>query len=146
MKLMVVAHPDDETIFGGYMLEQSVDWTVLCITNGYKPHRKYEFQEAMKIAKAKGVIWNYLDKLNVPLDTDIEIALSSFIHNGGFTQFVSHGEDGEYRNMHHKQIHQWMTNIVGSSLETFDLSKMKVTDMAQAYLSQIELYKWLILL
>jgi LmbE family N-acetylglucosaminyl deacetylase len=140
---MVVAHPDDETIFGGHYLEQE-GWTVLCVTNGYKPYRKQEFQRAMEIAHAEGVIWDYLDKLDRPLDSEVESKIRSFVEEGDFSRFMSHGENGEYGHLHHKQIHKWMKAIVGDRLETFDLSLIKLTDMAQAYRSQSELYKWLI--
>lgn len=39
--LMIVAHPDDETIWGGSHLING-NYTVLCITNGNKKKRIYE--------------------------------------------------------------------------------------------------------
>ena len=142
--LMVIAHPDDEAIFGGYLLEQPDDWVVLCVTNGYKPHRSSEFYKSMEIAGAQGVIWEFLDKLGVPLDAQVSEMLKDFIEAGDYDRFVTHGEDGETDHIHHKQIHAWMKKIVGNKLETFDLSKRKLTPMAQAYRSQQQLYQLLI--
>lgn len=39
--LMIVAHPDDETIWGGSHLTHG-NYTVLCITNGNNKKRIYE--------------------------------------------------------------------------------------------------------
>ena len=45
--LMIVAHPDDETIWGGSHLING-NYTVLCITNGNNKKRKKEFMNVMK--------------------------------------------------------------------------------------------------
>ena len=42
-KLMVVAHPDDETLWGGAHLTEG-GWFVVCLTNGYNEVRKNEFE------------------------------------------------------------------------------------------------------
>lgn len=42
--LMIVAHPDDETIWGGSHLING-NYTVLCITNGNNKKRIYECHE-----------------------------------------------------------------------------------------------------
>lgn len=45
--LMIVAHPDDETIWGGSHLING-NYTVLCITNGNNKKRKKEFMNVME--------------------------------------------------------------------------------------------------
>lgn len=47
--LMIVAHPDDETIWGGSHLING-NYTVLCITNGNNKKRKKEFMNVIKKA------------------------------------------------------------------------------------------------
>ena len=42
-KLMVVAHPDVETLWGGAHLTEG-GWFVVCLTNGYNEVRKNEFE------------------------------------------------------------------------------------------------------
>ena len=44
---MIVAHPDDESLFGGEALTSSGGWTVICVTNGTNEQRRREFIEAM---------------------------------------------------------------------------------------------------
>ena len=45
--LMIVAHPDDETIWGGSHLING-NYTVLCITNGNNKKRKKEFMNIIR--------------------------------------------------------------------------------------------------
>ena len=56
-KLMVVAHPDDETLWGGAHLTEG-GWFVVCLTNGYNEVRKNEFYEVMKESGNIGLILN----------------------------------------------------------------------------------------
>ena len=43
---MIVAHPDDETIWGGGHLLQD-DYLVICLTNGNNQIRAKEFEKVM---------------------------------------------------------------------------------------------------
>ena len=45
-KVMIVAHPDDETIWGGAHLLKD-DYLVICITNGNNDVRKEEYKNAL---------------------------------------------------------------------------------------------------
>ena len=63
-KLMIVAHCDDETIFGGYdLLDKDIDWTVIVITNptfGKRNKiRKNEFITISQYLNFKYEFWNY---------------------------------------------------------------------------------------
>ena len=46
-KLMIVAHPDDELIWGGVHLLED-DYLVVCITRGYDKTRKKEFENVIE--------------------------------------------------------------------------------------------------
>src|SRR5215510_5098323 len=46
-KVMIVAHPDDESLFGGEALTSTRGWTVICVTNGTNEQRRREFINAM---------------------------------------------------------------------------------------------------
>lgn len=59
-KLMIVAHPDDETLWGGGHM-MSGDWFIVCLTNGQTMHRANEYRSVLKFTGNKGVILNYLD-------------------------------------------------------------------------------------
>ena len=52
-KLMIVAHPDDELIWGGVHLLED-DYLVVCITRGYDKTRKKEFENVIEATGDKG--------------------------------------------------------------------------------------------
>lgn len=58
--LMIVAHPDDETIWGGSHLING-NYTVLCITNGNNKKRK-RIYECHEKTHSKGIILSFPDK------------------------------------------------------------------------------------
>ena len=57
-KLMLVAHPDDELIFGGQELLESGGWKVIALTNGDSLERRLEFKKVMAAVGADYEIWN----------------------------------------------------------------------------------------
>ena len=61
--VMFVAHPDDETIWGGSHLLKK-HYLVVCLTNGNNKTRKKEFMNVMKATHNTGVMFNYPDKTN----------------------------------------------------------------------------------
>ena len=58
-KLMIVAHPDDEALWGGAHLKEG-KWFILCLTNQYTL-RKTEYRQMLEKANAKGAILDYPD-------------------------------------------------------------------------------------
>ena len=53
-KLMIVAHPDDETIWGGgHLLQDTGRYLVVCITAGTDSVRDEELKNAMAICQAQ---------------------------------------------------------------------------------------------
>ena len=45
--LMIVAHPDDEALWGGGILISELNWKVICVSCGYQEWRKDDFERAM---------------------------------------------------------------------------------------------------
>ena len=62
-RLMIVAHPDDETIWGGSHLLKG-HYLVVCLTNGNNAKRKKEFMKIMKETHNQGLMFDYPDKTN----------------------------------------------------------------------------------
>ena len=52
---MIVAHPDDETIWGGMHLIKD-KYLVICLTNGDNKTRAKEFNDVIKQTKGTGII------------------------------------------------------------------------------------------
>lgn len=106
-RLLVVAHPDDETIFfaGALMQKRDLPWHVICLTDGNADgrgaERKNEFQAATKLLGAKSIEhWSYRDVFGERLPVD-EIA-ARLRKLPAPKEVYSHGPMGEYGHAHHQ--------------------------------------------
>lgn len=128
--LMIVAHPDDEVVFGFRDLIQN-QVTVISITNGDNEERKKEFYNVMGSVGAKGHMLNYADS---PDDTWTSVAVEDFYNNHikalvkdayGLSRYellVSHASDGEYGNKQHMRVHsigRHVASEMGLPFQTF---------------------------
>lgn len=109
-KLMIVAHPDDDAIFGGaHLLEGG--WLVVCVTNGRNDTRAKEFREAIGKTGNLPLILEYPDKVNFLRDDwdsvrdGIREDLRRLIALKDWAMIVTHNEKGEYGHQHHKMTH-----------------------------------------
>jgi len=85
-KLMIVAHPDDETIFGGGMLLNEDGWKVIVVTDGGGDNndpiiRLKEFKSVMQHLNTEYEILGYQDDMNRVLynETEVENKLREII-------------------------------------------------------------------
>ena len=115
-KVMIVAHPDDETIWGGAHLLKD-DYLVICITNGNNNVRKEEYKNALEYSKDPFIILPYSDKKfffrsrwlveKQYIEKDIKTILSY----KNWEQIITHNPEGEYGHNHHKMINDIVTKI-----------------------------------
>ena len=120
-KLMIVAHPDDETLFGGQELLREQEWTVVCFTHGNHDHRRNQFFTVLQRVNARGVIWDYPDmpgRSKLPKEAradwfayipEITTRLLELTKEIAFDRIVTHNEAGEYGHEHHKMVHEIVT-------------------------------------
>lgn len=113
-KVMIVAHPDDETIWGGAHLA-SERYLVVCITNGKNKKRTEEFISAVTKNGSIPLILDYPDKeLNIRsrwfgYEDDIKRDISTVLAYKDWSQIVTHNPDGEYGHIHHKKVSRFVT-------------------------------------
>lgn len=107
-KLAIVAHPDDETLWGGASL-MSGDWFVVCLTNGNKSYRSDEFREVLRRSGNNGIILSYPDDSYKGIRDDwtyctsgIQQDLTRIIDMHDWEQIVTYNPDGVTGHMHHK--------------------------------------------
>ena len=114
-KLMVVAHPDDETLWGGAHLTEG-GWFVVCLTNGYNEVRKNEFYEVIKEFGCEGMILSYPDLLAngqrstwTTECTSIAKDLNTVLKYKHWGMVATHNPNGEYGHFHHKMTSKLVT-------------------------------------
>ena len=59
-KVMITAHPDDETLWGGGHLIEG-EYLVVCMTHGWNPKRRTAFEQTMRTTNDKYLILDYPD-------------------------------------------------------------------------------------
>ncbi len=105
--VMIVAHPDDETLWGGADLEKE-DFLVICLTNGDNEVRKKEFMKTMEKTKDYGIILNYPDNPNHVKSTwenekdAIYNDIDYIVNYKKWDKIITHNPEGEYGHIHHK--------------------------------------------
>lgn len=101
--LMLVAHPDDETLFGFNDLICAS--TVVCFTNGSNSVRSAEFYSVMYAVGVKGIMLDYNDAID---DNWSYIDDSEFFDAIPYDDedcIVSHNMHGEYGHIQHIRVH-----------------------------------------
>ena len=113
-KVMIVAHPDDETLWGGANLIRD-KYFIICFTNGYNLERSNDFREILKFTNNSGIILNYPDRLNNITDDWSEVKygilkdLSTILTYKNWEKIVTHGPDGTTGHIHHRKISEYVT-------------------------------------
>ena len=116
--VMIVAHPDDEILWGGAnLLKES--YFVVCLTNGYNIPRANDFKKILKYTRNGGIILNYPDVQN---NTNIQDDWSE-VRNGiikdlaiilsykSWNKIVTYGPDGTTGHQHHKKTSEYVTKL-----------------------------------
>lgn len=115
-RVMLVAHPDDETLWGaGIIMRYPGDWTVICASiPQIDPIRAQKFKDACEVLGAFPVVIDKIeDMANEPMKGLEDIDLSEYDH------IVTHGEWGEYGHLHHKNVHRYVARKYGKKILTF---------------------------
>lgn len=115
-KLMIVAHPDDETFWGGAHLIED-NYLVVCITCGTVKRRVEEFKKAMSITGDKYIMLGYPDLTNGKKDdwskvhVNIKSDLEKIINYKHWEMIVTHNPYGEYGHIHHIMTNRMVTEL-----------------------------------
>lgn len=115
-KLMIVAHPDDEFLWGGAHL-MSKDYLVVCITDGRDSVRRNEFESVMKKSGNSYLMLDYPDRVLFRRDDwhevyqQIESDIDKIMTCKNWDMIATHNRHGEYGHLHHRMTHSIVTEI-----------------------------------
>lgn len=110
-KVMIVAHPDDELLWGGGHLIED-DYLVVCVTRGNDDVRRAEFEAVLAATGDKGLILSYPDKIGHERSDwklwreDIEADIATVLRYKEWELVVSHNKKGEYGHQQHVMTHE----------------------------------------
>ncbi|WP_437395286.1 PIG-L family deacetylase [Flagellimonas lutimaris] len=107
--LVIVAHPDDETLWcGGIMLmHPEHHWFIACLCRKNDPDRGPKFKKALAIYKAEGRMGNLDDSAEQrPLNKNVvKKAIEKLLPRQNFELVLTHSPTGEYtRHLRHEEI------------------------------------------
>lgn len=114
--LMIVAHPDDETLWGSEELLKN-KYLVICITCGTNKKREKEIEAALKISKDRLIVLDKPDKVRGKRSDwkhykkQIKYELKYVIKKKKWNTIVTHNPEGEYGHIHHKITSNIVTKV-----------------------------------
>lgn len=153
-KLMIVAHADDETIWGGNSLISGSGWKVVCCFEcdyDKNLNRRIEFANAMSFCGVEDYellgLENFQSSGCAPDLAQVTKAIERMLQERDYDLIVTHNERGEYGHEDHKLLNKVVTETNGgkvpiryfqtdSKLMTA-LEKEKKVDLLNLYESQV---------
>ena len=113
-KLLIVAHPDDELLWGGMNLLLEPGWKVVCATHASHPLRYVEFYKTMSFCNVfEYDMYNADDTYTEDPEesdsmyrgTDFETALDE-LSRKHWKLVLTHNANGDYGHQHHATVHR----------------------------------------
>lgn len=137
---VVVAHPDDETLWAGGLLLSHPEWTPFIVTlcRGQDPDRAPRFHRALERLGARGAMGMLDDGPGQdPLPAaGVVAALQALLPDLAYQLVLTHALDGEYtRHRRHEEVGQAVQTLVATgALRTRQVWAFAYEDGGGAYL------------
>ena len=141
-KLMIVAHPDDEILWGGAHLIED-NYLVVCVTCGPIKERVNEFISVMEATNDRYIMLGYPDKTNGERDNwdtsreGITNDLKEIINLKNWELIVTHNPLGEYGHVHHKMTNGMVTELTEDKEKLFYFGKYYSKKEITAHLGEM---------
>ncbi len=106
---IVVAHPDDETLWAGGTILSHPSWVcfIACLCRGSDTDRAPKFHEALKVLKSEGIMGDLDDgpEQNPLVETVIEQTILKLLPDKHYDLIITHSPAGEYtRHIRHEEV------------------------------------------
>jgi len=118
---IIVAHPDDETIWAGGLILRHPDWewTIVSLCRGSDFDRRPKFSTVCELFGAKSIIYDLNDSdplMHVNPGKDIGLRIIQAIGEDTWDLVLTHGENGEYGHPRHIEVHNEVLKLCDSRL------------------------------
>ena len=149
-KLLIVAHPDDETLWGYHQLNESKGWKILCITNSSNTIRVNELKNIAIHFGTALELWNYQDSafhynMHPQLYKDIE----NEINKPNVKMILTHNPLGEYGHIQHIKVSNVVLTVSKKPTYVFSYTpnnkrkskENEICNMKKYYASQDKIFQ-----
>ena len=151
-KIMIVAHPDDEALFGGAeLLTHPKEYKVVVIDEYHNEVRREEFRESMKFIGIEDYEhWTGFKGGEDYHREKLIYELLRVLRERNYKKIVTHNKQGEYGHPRHRACHDILNHLRPDILWQFDKSEEKLPkdilnkkrDLLKVYKSQIGVLDW----
>lgn len=112
---MVVAHPDDETLWGGGLLSRYDGFDVICCSIPARdPERAICFFEAVRILGHFPILIPFQE-----VDAVTPLAHLKHLNLSKYDNIITHNVEGEYGHLHHRQLFAFICEQFNGNIYSF---------------------------
>jgi len=151
-KLMIVAHPDDEALFGGAeLLTHPDEYKVVAVDEYHNEVRRAEYISSMQlIGITDSEHWSGFKGGEDYHREKLIYELLRVLREREYTKIVTHNKIGEYGHPRHRALHEILSHLRPEILWQFGKGKerlpsdllLKKRDLLKVYESQREVLDW----
>lgn len=139
---VIIAHPDDETLWAGGTILSNPDWKVfvVCMSRKSDADRSVKFFKALQLLKVAGIMGDLDDGPDQkPLvENELQTAILDLLPGRHFDLIISHNPQGEYtRHLRHEEVGKAVINLwYSGKLTACELHVFAYEDDNKAYFPQ----------